>query len=65
VGELLRNVSKLKANIAHESNKLNTSAAELQHSRQKLTRLTRVLDSYHDNLKTRELLDTENENSRL
>jgi chromosome segregation ATPase len=63
--ELLRNVAEMKAKIARESNELNTAAAELEQSRQELTSLSRTLDSYRDNLKTRELRDSEIENERL
>jgi hypothetical protein len=63
--ELAKTAEDLQQTLQHEAYKYNRAAAKLDRARDELVNLTRCVESYRDNLKTRELLDAELENKRL
>ncbi|OHT11276.1 hypothetical protein TRFO_19378 [Tritrichomonas foetus] len=63
--EILSTVEQLRADYKNESHSHNLTRAALDKAKEELTQLTRAVESYHDNLKTQELLGAEIENKRL
>lgn len=63
--EILLTVEKLRADYKKESYANNLTRAALDRAKDELLQLSRAVESYHDNLKTQELLDAEVENRRL
>lgn len=63
--EILQTVERLRAEYKRESHAHNLTRAALDRAKDELLQLSRAVESYHDNLKTQELLDAEVENKRL
>lgn len=63
--EISQTVEKLRAEYKRESHSHNLTRAALDRAKEELLQLSRAVESYHDNLKTQELLDAEVENRRL
>ena len=63
--EIVETVTRLRRELNQEAYQHNETAAALDRAKQELTQLCRVIDSYHDNLKSQILLDAEEENRRL
>jgi hypothetical protein len=63
--ELERVAEELSSTLKRESHSHNCSLSALDGARQRLEQLMRTIESYHDNLKTQELLDAEHENRKL
>jgi hypothetical protein len=63
--KLVATVQNLKKELAIESHNHNQTHSALDKAKAELVRLTRSVDSYSGNLKTRELLNDEVENKRL
>ena len=63
--EIVDTVTRLRKDLNREAYLHNETAAALDRAKRELTQLCRVIDSYHDNLKSQILLDAEEENRRL
>jgi chromosome segregation ATPase len=63
--QLLGKVENMRAEVARESYLYNETGAALTQAKEELFGLVRSIESYRENLKTRELVDEENENKRL
>jgi hypothetical protein len=63
--ELLEVAESLGVTLKRESHAHNCSLSALDNARLELAHLMRTIESYHDNLKTQELLDAEHENRKL
>jgi chromosome segregation ATPase len=61
----LRTLEDLDREYKREAHAHNCSLSALDQAKLELVRLMRTIDSYHDNLKTQELLDAEHENRKL
>jgi hypothetical protein len=63
--ELLQTIEELTKTLKRESHAHNCSLSALDNAKLELKHLMLIIDSYHDNLKTQELLDAEHENRKL
>lgn len=63
--EILNSVQSLRAEFQTEAYRNNLTQSELDKAKLELVRISRSIESFHDNLKTQELLDAEVENKRL
>jgi hypothetical protein len=63
--ELLETVAALTIGLQRENHAHNCSLSALDSAKAELKQLMMVIESYHDNLKTQELLDAEHENRKL